>query len=72
MARSGRQRLITVCSACLRASCWHGEFFCEGHYVAGTVKKTERQLAEINREHPHHYSRENVERICGVTEWTRP
>ena len=23
--------LITVCGRCLRASCWQGQFFCEGY-----------------------------------------
>lgn len=64
-----RQRLITVCDRCLCASCWHGEIFCDEYQLAGTVQKTVAELRKLNREHPHHYSRKNVEEICGGTEW---
>lgn len=62
---SRRVRLITVCAECLCASCWHGEFMCEGSGDAGTVEKTAAELRKLNREHPHHFSRQNVERVCG-------
>ena len=58
------ERRITVCSACFQASCWHGEFMCWDSGSAGTVQKTEAELDALNLEHPHHYSVENIERIC--------
>jgi hypothetical protein len=35
---------VTVCSECLQASCWAGEFYCEQHREASTVTKTVREL----------------------------
>jgi len=42
---------ITVCSACLRSSCWQGIFFCEKYLEAGTVDKTVEELRRLNLEH---------------------
>jgi hypothetical protein len=67
-----RQRLITVCDACLRASCWHGLFLCEDYQTAGTTQKTVRELRKLDLEHADYYSRKEVERVCGGTEWTQP
>jgi len=64
-----RERLITVCDACLRACCWHGELFCEDYQTAGTTKKTARELRKLNLEHPSNYSRRHVELVCGSTEY---
>ena len=64
-----RQRLITVCDACLRASCWHGIFFCDNYMTAGTTKKTSRELRKLNLEHPDYYSKKEVERHCGGSEY---
>lgn len=65
-----RVRLITVCDKCLRASCWHGEFMCQEAGTAGTVQKTAAELREIGAEHADYYSRKNVERVCGGSDWT--
>jgi len=35
---------VTVCSACLRASCWQGQFYCDEYRTAGTVVKTVAEL----------------------------
>lgn len=43
---------ITVCSNCLRASCWHGIFFCEKYIESGTVEKTKEELLGLKLEHP--------------------
>jgi hypothetical protein len=48
-------RKVTVCSACLRATCWHGHFMCERSGGAGTVDKTVGELLELNREHPSYW-----------------
>lgn len=58
-------RLITVCSACLRASCWHGEFYCEQYKTAGLLEVTESTLDKLNREHPSYYSEEKIKEVCG-------
>lgn len=49
--------LVTVCAACLHASCWQGAFYCEDYISAGTVEKTVAELQTLRklgvvREHP--------------------
>jgi hypothetical protein len=36
--------IVVVCSCCLRACCWQGEFMCDYAEGAGTVEKTVREL----------------------------
>lgn len=38
---------ITVCAACLNASCWHGEFMCEEAMNADIIQKTVKELRKI-------------------------
>ena len=45
---------ITVCSVCLQASCWQGEFYCPDFRTAGTVKKTRQELEAFALEHPNY------------------
>lgn len=40
-------RRVTVCSACLKASCWQGTWPCEKARGAGTVAKTVGELREL-------------------------
>jgi hypothetical protein len=47
--------LITVCDACLQASCWQGIFYCQRSKTAGTVKKTRRELRGLAMEHPSYW-----------------
>lgn len=52
-------RNITVCDACLCASCWQGQFYCEEYKTAGTTERTVRQLLEGNvRESLEHWFRD--------------
>lgn len=44
--------LITVCDACLMASCWQGIFMCDRSQGAGTVQKTRSELRQLGLEHP--------------------
>lgn len=71
MAARKRERLITVCDSCLRASCWHGDFYCDEHKEAGTKDLTESELAALGYEHPSNYSQERVEKICGRTDYAQ-
>ena len=41
---------VTVCSACLRASCWQGGAFCGESLGAGTVEKTIDELRALDLE----------------------
>lgn len=56
---------VTVCAACLCASCWHGEFMCERYLSAGLVEMPASALRALNREHPDRYSREKLARVLG-------
>jgi hypothetical protein len=47
---------ITVCSECLQASCWQGEFYCDSAKTAGTVEKTRAELEALALEHPDYWS----------------
>ena len=45
-----KERLITVCSECLKASCWQQVFCCEKFQSAGITRLAESRLRELNRE----------------------
>jgi hypothetical protein len=49
---------ITVCSSCLQASCWLGEFYCDHYKTASTVKRTVRDLIKLDLEHPEYWAKE--------------
>jgi hypothetical protein len=57
--------LVTVCDACLRASCWHGYYRCDAWRSAGTVDRRASELLAIGAEHPDKFSRATVLRECG-------
>lgn len=47
---------VTVCAACLHATCWQGMYYCEDYVDAGTVEKTVAELkalAEQGEIHEH-------------------
>jgi hypothetical protein len=39
--------LITVCSACFRASCWQGWFMCDVACDASTIQMTRKELMDM-------------------------
>ena len=49
------ERMITVCAACLCASCWQGAFMCDEAYNVGTVDLPISNLREMGREHPQYW-----------------
>jgi hypothetical protein len=59
------ERLVTVCSACLTASCWQYVFLCDKHKSAGTVQKTVAQLRALGLEH-HSYWKSDEEVAYGI------
>lgn len=67
-----RIRLITVCDACMRACCWHGIFMCDESRSAGTTQKTASELRRLNREHSDYYSKSEVEKHCGASQYREP
>jgi hypothetical protein len=56
MTDKEERRLVTVCSACLQASCWRGIFMCEQSRTAGTTQRRVAELRELNREHPSYWA----------------
>ena len=53
-----KDETVTVCASCLRASCWHGELYCDDYKSAGTVQKTVGELLELDREHWSYWNKE--------------
>lgn len=49
---------VTVCSKCLRASCWNGLFYCDDFKSAGTIEKTVQELRALGLEHPCYFGEE--------------
>lgn len=58
MTAETRDRRVTVCSACLRAPCWQGRFYCFESRDAGTVEKSAAELRALDREHPFYWTDE--------------
>jgi len=52
---------ITVCGACLRASCWQGVFYCDDYKKAGVVKLCVSALQALNYENPSYWCGEHEE-----------
>ena len=52
---NAEERLVTVCDACLQASCWQGIYYCDDYQYAGTVQKTVAELRELGRENPSYW-----------------
>jgi hypothetical protein len=50
---------ITVCSACLQASCWQGIFYCDDYKTAGTVEKTRADLEALALESSDYWTRDS-------------
>ncbi len=46
---------ITVCAACLRASCWQGEFYCDDYREASTLQKTKKELKKLGYENAEYW-----------------
>lgn len=51
------ERTVTVCDQCRRASCWQGEFMCDGAQGAGTVDVPVSVLAQEGREHSDYWKK---------------
>jgi hypothetical protein len=48
---------VTVCDACLRASCWQGTLFCDEYLTAGTRLIDVKVLRELALENPEWWER---------------
>jgi hypothetical protein len=56
VTRLDKSRSVTVCDACLTASCWHGTFPCQRSRDSGTTTRTVGELDGLGQEHPSHYA----------------
>ena len=56
---------VTVCSSCLRASCWHGEFYCEMARNAGITTRKASELRRLKLEHSSHFTKRKIEQVTG-------
>jgi hypothetical protein len=52
-------RIVTVCSACKRACCWQGIFYCDEYKTAGTIDMRVGDLAGLDLEHPSYWQPES-------------
>jgi hypothetical protein len=50
-----KDKKITVCDACFKASCWQGIWYCDDYKRAGTVEKTVAELRELGLEHKSYW-----------------
>ena len=50
---------VTVCDACLQASCWQGLHYCKAARGAGTVEKTRTELKALDLEHSDYWEAED-------------
>lgn len=55
VAKLEENPLITVCDACLQASCWHGIFMCDRSQSAGITQKRRSELEQLGLEHPDYW-----------------
>lgn len=60
-----KARAVTVCAACLRASCWHGTFLCDASDTADVTTRTVAELDALDREHPDYFSAARVREVEG-------
>ena len=58
-------KVIEVCSSCLTASCWYGEFLCQDSKHTGTELKTVAELRKLKSEHEENWSDEKMTDIYG-------
>lgn len=52
------EQFVMVCAACLRASCWQGEFYCEDYKTADITEKPVSELRELRLESPSYWEGE--------------
>lgn len=57
---------IMVCSSCMTASCWYGEFMCLDSREVGTLVVTVRELKQLGREHPDNWTDAKLKAIYGT------
>jgi len=62
---------VAVCSACLTASCWHGEFMCEHAKTAKICDKRASDLDLLHNESPDNYSEAKLLEVCGKVRYVK-
>lgn len=56
-------KVITVCSRCLRAACFIGVFYCDVARSASLVEKTVAELRSLGLEHEDYWGEEYDEAV---------
>ncbi len=56
--------VVTVCSECLKASCWQGVFMCDEARGADTTTRTRKQLMDLGYENTD-YMKTDIELMGG-------
>ena len=54
------ERLVTVCAACLQASCWLGVFYCDDYRTANVARKSVKELRTLGLEHEDYWRPERA------------
>jgi hypothetical protein len=62
------RRMITVCRACLRASCWQGQHPCERAAKLTSTRMPARTLRKLLLEAPHYWESEQADRVASSGE----
>ncbi len=52
--------LVTICYACLTASCYQGKFYCEDYRTAKTIKMCVKDLKTLAYEHSDNWEKDSV------------
>jgi hypothetical protein len=65
------EREVTVCAACLRASCWTAVFMCDKAASAATTTRTVAQLRALDLEHPDYWEEPDVPEPGAADEFRR-
>jgi hypothetical protein len=63
---SPRERTITVCASCKRASCWQGEFYCDEYKTADIINLPLSKLKKMKLEHPCYWDKYRIKKYFGV------
>lgn len=62
----GDDYYVTVCDACLRASCWHDYSPCRHAREAGTTELLVSVLRAMRRESPQHWTPARLKHVTGA------
>lgn len=59
-------KVMTVCVACLRVTCWWGLFYCVEYKSANIMEMPVKKLRKLGLEHPSYWTKDALMRYTGV------